>query len=201
MAVFIFALFIRVRQNPAFMKSLKSLWVILLLSITLVGCHEKQSSHNHAVAQDEKEVSDTSAQTQVNTEEKPDTIVAADVSDRVPLKLTVHQVSSDAPRVKVAVYNSNKNFLLKEGRIKEFFVQPKGEIAEVEIKGLEYGVYAIVVFEDLNNSGDMDRNAVGLPKERYGLSNNFVPKVKKPSFKNCAFEYSAEKNKVRIELQ
>jgi uncharacterized protein (DUF2141 family) len=201
MTVFIFAMFIRVRQNPAFMKNLKSSWVILLLSITLVGCQEKKSSHNQVAAEEEKAVSDTSVQTQVNKEEKPDTTVSADVSDRVPLKLTVHKVSSDAPRVKVAVYNSNKNFLLKEGRIKEFFVQSKGEMAEAEITGLEYGVYAIVVFEDLNNSGDMDRNAVGMPTERYGLSNNFVPKVKKPSFKNCAFEYSAEKNKVRIELQ
>lgn len=187
--------------NLFFMKSLKSRMFFLLLIITLLGCSEKNSSKNQGAPKEEKTMSDTSAQTVVNKEEKQDTTVASQVSDQVPLKLTVKKVSSASAPVKVAVYNSNKNFLLKEGRIKEFFVQPKGEIAEVEITGLEYGVYAIVVFEDLNNSGDMDRNTFGLPTERYGLSNNFVPKVKKPSFKNCAFEYSSEKNKVSIDLQ
>ncbi|MEO1080371.1 MAG: DUF2141 domain-containing protein [Pseudomonadota bacterium] len=40
------------------------------------------------------------------------------------------------------------------------------------IHGLPAGRYAVKLFHDANNNGELDRNLVGIPTEGYGFSNN-----------------------------
>ena len=41
---------------------------------------------------------------------------------------------------------------------------------------------AVAVVHDLDSSGDLNRNAVGMPNEPYGFSNNHRPRFGPPSF-------------------
>ena len=53
---------------------------------------------------------------------------------------------------------------------------------------LPYGKYAVVSYHDLNNNNKFDRNWIGIPKEPFALSKNEKTKLRKPKFKEMAFE-------------
>jgi uncharacterized protein (DUF2141 family) len=42
----------------------------------------------------------------------------------------------------------------------------------VVLTNLDPGQYAIILFHDENGNGKLDRNALGVPTEPYGFSNN-----------------------------
>jgi uncharacterized protein (DUF2141 family) len=56
--------------------------------------------------------------------------------------------------------------------------------------GMPNGRYAAVVFHDENSNGEFDENAVGMPLEGYGFSNNAAALFSPPDFKSASFDYS-----------
>ena len=61
------------------------------------------------------------------------------------------------------------------------------EKVTVVIDDLEAGEYAIKLFHDADGNGELDTNMMGMPKERYGFSNNkgrFGP----PPWQEAVFE-------------
>lgn len=52
------------------------------------------------------------------------------------------------------------------------------------LEGLAPGSYAVMVYHDENGNGKLDTNALGMPKEGVGTSNNHQGI---PSFKKCCF--------------
>ena len=50
------------------------------------------------------------------------------------------------------------------------------------------GKYAVAVFFDLDGDGVLDTNVLGIPKERYGFSNNVYPTFRAASFSEAAFD-------------
>ena len=63
--------------------------------------------------------------------------------------------------------------------------------AEFRFLGLPKGSYAVVVFHDENDNGEVDHNPLGFPKEPLGFSNGFSLGMfsGKPTFKKLRFEY------------
>lgn len=59
--------------------------------------------------------------------------------------------------------------------------------------------YAIAVYQDVNDNGDMDKNWMGMPKEPFGFSNNVKPKWSAPSFEACKIN-TAEARDIKIRL-
>lgn len=49
------------------------------------------------------------------------------------------------------------------------------------------GSYAIAMYHDVNDNGEMDKNWIGYPLEPYGFSKNFKPTVSEPDFSDCKF--------------
>lgn len=58
---------------------------------------------------------------------------------------------------------------------------------------LPIGSYAIRIFHDQNSNGKLDKNLVGIPKERFGFSNNVMGKFGPPSFEEQLFQHESEK--------
>ena len=52
--------------------------------------------------------------------------------------------------------------------------------------------YAILIHHDENSNGKMDKYWFGMPKEGFGLSNNFKPKFSRPNFDNVKFSNSLQ---------
>ncbi len=58
------------------------------------------------------------------------------------------------------------------------------------IEGMPAGRYAAVVYHDENGNGEFDENALGMPLEGYGFSNNAAALFAPPDFKSASFDYS-----------
>jgi uncharacterized protein (DUF2141 family) len=63
------------------------------------------------------------------------------------------------------------------------------------------GVYAASVLHDENKNNQMDKNAVGIPAEGYGVTNNPKPKFRQATFKEATFTLPAEGATMTISVQ
>ena len=67
-------------------------------------------------------------------------------------------------------------------------------------EGLATGEYVLTLYHDANNNGELDTNLIGLPKERYGFSNNPSTFFGPPSYSKCLFEVK-EHTSVEIKMK
>lgn len=121
-------------------------------------------------------------------------------SGRKPLTLVITNLRSSENPIVVGLYENDDHFLYPEGRLKGYTFIPNSNTLTAQIIDQEYGEYAISIFQDDNGSGKMDKNALGIPKEAWGLSNNFRPKIKAPSYKDCKFDYNEQSNTLNMEM-
>jgi uncharacterized protein (DUF2141 family) len=63
------------------------------------------------------------------------------------------------------------------------------------------GTYAVSTLHDENSNGKMDSNALGIPKEGYGASNNPVTHFHAPSFDQAKFDVPASGKKISITMR
>jgi len=63
------------------------------------------------------------------------------------------------------------------------------------------GRYAIVVYHDENGNGHFDQNALGMPLEGYGFSNNAAPLFDAPNFAAAAFDYDGRRLYTVIDIR
>ena len=70
----------------------------------------------------------------------------------------------------------------------------------IVIEGLEPGVYAVKMMQDINRNGKFDTSWLGLPEEPYGFSNNAQPRLSEPSFKRTRFRVMPGNNMITIRL-
>ncbi|MBC6497515.1 MAG: DUF2141 domain-containing protein [Alphaproteobacteria bacterium GM7ARS4] len=69
-------------------------------------------------------------------------------------------------------------------------------------KELPAGYYAIALYHDKNDNGELDTNIFGIPEESYGFSRNAEPLFSSPSFKEAAFRLRAGQNlRLVIDMQ
>lgn len=61
--------------------------------------------------------------------------------------------------------------------------------AELTVKTLTPGRYAVSLFQDTNGDGLLNTNFLGIPKEGYGVSNNAFNTFSAPVFKDASFQY------------
>jgi uncharacterized protein (DUF2141 family) len=54
------------------------------------------------------------------------------------------------------------------------------------------GEYALSIFYDSNDNGELDTNFIGIPKEPVALSNNARPKFGPPKYKDAVFTLGEE---------
>ncbi|MBI1752629.1 MAG: DUF2141 domain-containing protein [Acidobacteria bacterium] len=64
--------------------------------------------------------------------------------------------------------------------------------AAFQVPGLAAGAYAVVVFHDENDNGEIDHYVIGLPKEPLGFSNGFSMSLTsgKPTFEKLRFDHA-----------
>jgi len=104
--------------------------------------------------------------------------------------------------VYVALYNKEADFLNKD----KIFIAKTVEIsakgfAVINFENIASGIYAIAAFLDENDNGRMDTNFFGIPKEKYGFSNNIRPMMRAATFKEAAFVLTNKESTIKIELK
>jgi uncharacterized protein (DUF2141 family) len=69
------------------------------------------------------------------------------------------------------------------------------------LPNLPPGRYAAVAYHDENANGDLDVNALGMPRERYGFSNDPPMLLGPPLFKDAAFDVKDKSVTLTIKLK
>tara|TARA_Y100000589_G_scaffold321190_1_gene352183 strand:- start:222 stop:623 length:402 start_codon:yes stop_codon:yes gene_type:complete len=110
------------------------------------------------------------------------------------LTVNISGIESIKGSVYIAVFTDRDSFPV-------FGKQWRGESISVTEKSMSYtfknilhGTYAIAVFHDENDNGVMDKNALGIPLEPYGFSQNARARFSAPPFKDAQFELKGKKS-------
>lgn len=115
------------------------------------------------------------------------------------LIVTINDFQSSDGYAMVALGNSKESY--KQGADMAF-AQRKGTIensmSQVVFEDVPYGEYAVSLYHDQNSNNEMDKNAMGIPKEPYAFSNNARGSFGKPSWKKVKFEMNSAEKHIEI---
>jgi len=115
-------------------------------------------------------------------------------------RLTVEVTQIDKPKGKIhlALYREGQQFL-KEKPMLGRVVAVNDKTVRIALP-IEPGTYAVVLYQDLNGNGELDKKMFGIPKEPYGFSRNFKPVFSGPTFDDCKVEVKEGETTITINL-
>lgn len=118
------------------------------------------------------------------------------------LVLAVTNVRQASGTIWVGVYESDADFLSREkARLVACRVDATGMIT-MDINGLTEGeTYALAIFHDLNDNGELDTNWLGLPAEPWAFSGHLRSRLRLPRFGEVSFVYQRENGQQLLRLR
>jgi len=106
------------------------------------------------------------------------------------LSITVTGIKNSEGEISIGLYNKKESFPHVDEQYKVFFIEADKFSGIYTIKDLPKGEYAVAIFHDKNSDKICNTNFLGIPKEGYGFSNNYKPRLSSPSFKDCKIDLS-----------
>lgn len=116
-----------------------------------------------------------------------------------PVEVEVANIQSSSGKVYLALFDEAGWDAYKPVAAKIIPVSDGGVSASFE--GLAPGQYAIRLFLDENDNGQLDLGQYRIPAEPYGFSNDAPVMMGPPSWNNAVFEVTAEGARQRITLR
>jgi uncharacterized protein (DUF2141 family) len=110
-------------------------------------------------------------------------------------------LESTEGQVAFAVYDSEESFETREAAVASGRVEAGGDELSWSVEALQPGSYAVAVYHDLNGNGRLDRNAVGIPTEPYGFSNDARGSFGPPKFGKAAIDLGPGETTIEISLR
>ena len=102
--------------------------------------------------------------------------------------------------VRIALANSQENFESSEEAFRGLALQIEDGVARVRFEELPYGNYAIKVYHDEDDDGELDTNFLGIPSESYGFSNDAPAKFGPASWEDASFFVDAPADTIIINV-
>ena len=127
--------------------------------------------------------------------------VLAEATTALNLELTGLQDASGD--LYIAVYDSKDTWLGDDVVMSQKVVIADaldGEVVRYQLQ-LAPCEYALSIFHDENNNGELDTNFIGIPKEPVALSNNARPKFGPPKYKDAVFTLGEEPYTQNISME
>ncbi|MBD2752839.1 DUF2141 domain-containing protein [Spirosoma validum] len=115
------------------------------------------------------------------------------------LKVDIQNIKTLKGSVFIALFKSGTEF--PSGKATEGKKVDANSHSVQTTFSVEPGEYAVAVFHDENANGKMDKGMFGIPKEPYGFSNNFRPKMSAPKFSDCQFTVGNDGKSISIEVK
>ncbi len=117
------------------------------------------------------------------------------------LIIEVENIRTSGGTVWIGLYDSRENYLVKERAIVEGqHVDHTGKVF-IEVPNLSFGNYALALFHDINNNGELDRNFLGIPSEPYAFSRLPATKWRLPRFDEVRFTFQQSNQVLTTRLQ
>lgn len=114
------------------------------------------------------------------------------------LKVSVSNIESDQGRIVVAIFDNEEDFLKRDFTSISISVDSSDYII---FKGIPKGQYAVSIFHDENENGELDTNWMGVPTEKFGFSNKAFKTFGPPSYKEALFDLSEPNKEIKISLR
>lgn len=118
-------------------------------------------------------------------------------AQNVSLEVKMNGFENQTGKVKVGLYDSEANFL--KTPYKSLMADVKSGTVTVTFKDVPKGIYAVSVYHDENNNGQLDRNSFGMPVEGYGTSNDAKGFMGPPKFEDAKFALN-NNSKININI-
>jgi len=107
------------------------------------------------------------------------------------LSITIKNIYPVEGDIYIAIYDNDDDYMEIEKVAFQKIAAVVGESQTILIKDMPEGEYAVSVFHDLNGNGELDTNAIGIPSEPYGFSNDARGRFGPPKFKSTKFAFPA----------
>ena len=116
------------------------------------------------------------------------------------LTVVLHDVRAQTGLIKVALVDSQAGWDGQAAPVQATGAPPSGGQATFVFQDLKPGAYAVMITHDENGNGQLDTNAMGMPLEGYGFSNN--PQVmRKPTWDEARFQVTATGAAIDVDLR
>ena len=103
------------------------------------------------------------------------------------LTVSINQIKNKSGNISIGIFNKKEGFLKEGFQLAKTKVRVADSSVSYTFKNLPKGYYAVAVFHDENSDNQCNLNFIGIPKESYGFSNNFRPKLSAPNFNQTKF--------------
>ena len=120
---------------------------------------------------------------------------------RGSLTLVVPGLASNEGKVIIALFDSAEGFEKEGAFVRSAFVEPENRGAVWTFGDLPFGEYAVRLFHDENGNEKLDTNWVGIPKERYGFSNDARGKFGPPDYEAAKFDFDSDGMTLQVKLE
>ncbi len=129
--------------------------------------------------------------------------VSDDTKETGNLTVSVSGFENDRGQLRIALFNSEENYSNKEEPIIPFnrgFASIKDNKTIWVFENIPFGEYAVKCYHDENGNEKMDRNFLGIPKEKYGFSNNAKGNSGPPDYEEAIFIFNSEIKNIEITI-
>lgn len=118
------------------------------------------------------------------------------------LKVNFTGLKHDRGLIQVLLFNTEEGFPNEPARaVRQFQVPIVGGKAELKVKNLPIGKYALSTFHDHDGDGVFRTGAFGIPKDPYGFSNDARGVFGPPSFEKAMIQLETTPKRISIHLK
>jgi uncharacterized protein (DUF2141 family) len=129
----------------------------------------------------------------------PRGICQTDSTANITVEIT--GLRSSEGKVGISLFNSEEGFPGDSDRaIERAYIDIQNQSAIVIFENLAPGKYAIAVYHDEDEDGEIETNFIGIPKEGTGSSNNPKARMGPPRYEDCKFDIAVT-NYLKIEMK
>ncbi len=117
------------------------------------------------------------------------------------LEVVVEDLRNEQGKIGLSLFNDSDGFPEDNDRAFRWkTVNADNEKVVFYFRDLRPGEYAYAILHDEDGNGEMKKSVFGIPKEGFGFSNNYKPKIKNPSFEDASFSLKPGMNKHVVEI-
>lgn len=108
------------------------------------------------------------------------------ISQSHELTVQVNDILEIQGKVRIAIFKNADHFKNKQNPVDSAVIVVKSSTETYTFK-LSKGTYAVAVYQDENNDGQLNTRALGIPEESVGFSNMKKKKLRPPDFHESSF--------------
>ncbi len=116
------------------------------------------------------------------------------------LEILLTGFDNDQGQAKLALVNSRESFESENSQ----FMGINSPVIQRQVRltlTVPFGEYAVKVYHDENSNDRLDTRMFGIPKERYGFSNNVRGTLGPPDYSEARFVVDTAEHTIAIELK